>query len=97
MPETKRPSRGEQRDGEQENEIGEAEGRLCCNFAQELSVIGQSTPVAKAGLNVMLGDVPVAKSLIDHSVQSSWPRGQHLVHLSMSMRCGRKAVLRPSE
>lgn len=74
MPETKRPRRGEQRDGEQKNEIGEAESRLCRNFAQELSVIGQSAPVAKAGLDVMLGGLPVAKSLIDHSAQSSWPR-----------------------
>ena len=88
MPETKRPSRVEQRDSEQENEIGEAEGRLCCNFAQELSVIGQSTPVAKAGLDVMLGDVPVAKSLIDHSVQSSWrDRRQRPLKLPSHRNC----------
>jgi hypothetical protein len=45
LPETECPSRGEERDGEQENETREADGRLCGKFAQEfknLSIFSQS-------------------------------------------------------
>lgn len=57
-----RPSRGEQRDHEQENEIGKTEGRLRGKSAyRNQSTLAMACLLAKAGLEVLLSKGLIAE------------------------------------